>query len=129
MTGAAGAAAAVGAGAAGAGAAAAVGAGGAWWRRARGRDGNWPLAPRLGAHHGAPPTDNLLKRLLGLIGLSVGGLVTLVGAVATVMAIGAYITDTKHEVPFVVVPGALLPLLLGHALMYGGAKIRAKRAA
>jgi len=60
--------------------------------------------------------------------LGVGGTVTLIGFAAALMGVGAFVGDTKNEVPWFAVPLSFLPLLLGHAVMFAGAKVRAGRA-
>jgi hypothetical protein len=85
----------------------------------------------LGRRHKVPPpppSDNPLRRGLGLLLLGVGGTVTLVGFAAAVIGVAAFVSDKKNEVPWFAVPLSFLPLLLGHALMFGGATARAGRA-
>ena len=82
-------------------------------------------------HQGPPPepSDNPMRRGFGLLLLSVGGTVTLLGAGLAAAVLAAYVSDTKAETPWFAVPLSFLPLLLGHALMLAGAKVRAGRPA
>ena len=85
----------------------------------------------LGKRYKVPPpapSSDPLRRVLGIVLLGFGGTLTLAGAAIAVMAVGGYIADKKQEIPFFVLPLSFLPLLLGHAIMYGGAKVRAPSA-
>jgi len=73
-----------------------------------------------------PPTDNLFRRGLGLVMLSVGGLLSLVGAAIAAGATYSLLTSKPADTfPFYALPAFYVPLVLGHALTFAGAKVRA----
>jgi len=74
-----------------------------------------------------PPSDNLFRRGLGLLLLAVGGVVSLVGVVIAVGFTYGVLTQKNGDVPWFAAPLSFIPLFLGHAVMYGGAKVRAGR--
>lgn len=72
-----------------------------------------------------PPTDNVVLRGLGLVLLSVGGLLSLIGAAIAAGATFSAFTSAKGEgMPIYGLPLLYLPLLAGHALALGGARVR-----
>lgn len=72
-----------------------------------------------------PPTDNVVLRALGLVLLSVGGLLSLIGAAIAAGATYSAFTSAPGEgMPLYGLPVLYLPLIAGHALALGGAKVR-----
>lgn len=84
---------------------------------------NWRSASYIEAP--PPPTDNLLLRTLGLVLLAAGALLSVIGAVVALAATYNAFTSAPGEgLPLVALPLLYIPLLTGHALALGGAKVR-----
>lgn len=84
----------------------------------------------LGKRHKTPPppaSENPARRVAAVLLLSIGGIVSLIGAVLALLMIGSLLGGTE-DVPLPVIPLAFLPLLLGQSLMYGGARLRLEKA-
>jgi hypothetical protein len=73
-----------------------------------------------------PPTDNVVRRGLGLLLLSAGGVVSaLSGTLLVILSIALLTSKAGDSPPLGVLPLACLVLAAGHGLAFAGAKIRA----
>ncbi len=85
---------------------------------------------RAGRHRTppAPPSDDPLRRTGGVLLIALGATLTLFGAVFVFMGL-AYVYETvqKGAHTLVLLPVFFIPLLLGHALMYAGARVRSMK--
>ena len=88
-----------------------------------------PFAIWRARRHRAPPeprSNEPLRRTAGVLLMGLGGAVTLLGAVSVFIGL-AYVYDTtrRGDRTLVLLPVFFFPLLLGHALMFVGARVRA----
>ncbi|RYZ03318.1 MAG: hypothetical protein EOO73_28040 [Myxococcales bacterium] len=75
-----------------------------------------------------PPSHEPLRRTTGMALMGLGGALTLLGAVSVFIGL-AYVYDTTRsgDPTLVLLPVFFFPLLLGHALMYLGDRVRSPR--
>lgn len=73
----------------------------------------------------APLSDEPLRRTAGVVIMGLGGIVTLLGAASVFIGL-SYVYDTtqKGDHTLVLLPVFFFPLLLGHALLFVGARVR-----